>query len=45
MFPDDLVVGQPLRFESIFMVPVPYADQLAGVALPDNSAAARSPVI
>jgi hypothetical protein len=43
--PDDLVVGQPLRFESIFMVPVRYADQLAGVALPDNSTAARTPVI
>jgi hypothetical protein len=43
--PDDLVVGRPLRFESIFMVPVRFADQLAGVALPDNSTAARTPVV
>ena len=43
--PEDLVVGRPLRFESIFMVPVRYADQLAGVALPDNSTAARTPVL
>jgi hypothetical protein len=41
----DLVVGQPTRFESIFMVPARYADQLSGIALMDGSSAARTPVI
>ena len=43
--PLDLVVGQPVRFESIFMVPARYADQLVGIALSDDSSAARTPVI
>jgi hypothetical protein len=41
----DLPVGQPTRFESIFMVPARYADQLSGIALIDSSSAARTPVI
>jgi hypothetical protein len=43
--PLDLPVGQPVRFESIFMVPARYADQLVGIALTDDSSAARTPVI
>jgi hypothetical protein len=43
--PLDLAVGQPVRFESIFMVPARYADQLVGIALIDYSTAARTPVI
>jgi hypothetical protein len=43
--PPDLAVGQPVQFESIFMVPARYADQLAGIALSDGSTAARIPVI
>lgn len=42
---DEFVVGQPYRFEAIFMVPQRYADQLAGVAPIDNSTAERSPVL
>lgn len=41
----DLAVGQPVRSESIFMVPARYADQLSGLALIDSSSAARTPVI
>ena len=33
------------RFEALYMVPRRYADQLAGIALPDRSTAARTPVI
>jgi hypothetical protein len=43
--PLDLAVGQTVRFESVFMVPAQYADQLSGIALSDNSTAARTPVI
>ena len=43
--PLDLPVGQSVRFESIFMVPARYADQLLGIALTDHSSAARTPVI
>jgi len=43
--PLDLPVGQPVQFESIFMVPARYADQLVGIALTDDSSAARTPVI
>jgi len=43
--PLDLSVGQPVRFESIFMVPARYVDQLSGIALRDDSTAARTPVI
>jgi hypothetical protein len=43
--PLDLAVGQQIRFESIFMVPARYADQLSGIALRDDSSAARTPVI
>jgi hypothetical protein len=41
----DMPVGQPVRFELIFTVPARYADQLSGIALTDNSTAARTPVI
>lgn len=43
--PLDLAVGQTVRFESIFMVPARYADQLGGIALSDSTTAARIPVI
>jgi hypothetical protein len=43
--PLDLAVGQQVRFESIFMVPARYADQLSGIALRDDSSAARTPII
>jgi hypothetical protein len=43
--PLDLVVGQPVRFEAIYMVPARYADQISGIALSDSSTAARVPVI
>jgi hypothetical protein len=43
--PLDLVVGQPVRFEAIYMVPARYADQIGGIALSDSSTAARIPVI
>jgi hypothetical protein len=38
-------VGQAVRYESIFMVPARYADQLIGIALEDRSTAARTQVI
>ena len=38
-------VGQAVRFESIFMVPARYADQLIGIELYDPSTAARTPVL
>jgi hypothetical protein len=41
----DNPVGQAVRSESIFMVPARYADQLVGIALFDNSTAARTPVL
>ena len=36
---------RPVHFEAVFLVPIRYADQLAGVALVDDSTAARTPVI
>jgi hypothetical protein len=41
----ELPVDQPHRFEALYMVPRRYADQLVGIALPDNSTADRTPVI
>ena len=41
----DNPVGQPVRFESVFMVPARYTDQLIGIALNDASSAARTPVV
>jgi hypothetical protein len=38
-------VGKAVRFESIFMVPARYADQLIGIALVDSSTTARTPVL
>jgi hypothetical protein len=38
-------VGEAVRYESIFMVPARYADQLIGIALEDRSTAARTQVI
>jgi hypothetical protein len=43
--PLDLAVGQPVRFEAIYMVPARYADQIGGIALSDSSTAARVAVI
>jgi hypothetical protein len=43
--PLDPAVGQTVRFESVFMVPARFANQLSGIALSDNSTAARTPVI
>jgi hypothetical protein len=41
----DNPVGQPVRVESVFMVPARYVDQLMGIALEDGSTPARTPVI
>ena len=41
----DNPVGQAVRFESIFMVPDRYAQQLTGIALADSSTAARTQVL
>lgn len=41
----ELGVDRPHRFEALYMVPRRYADQLIGIALPDNSTADRTPVI
>jgi hypothetical protein len=38
-------VGQLVQFESVFVVPARYADQLIGVALLDLSTAARTSVL
>jgi hypothetical protein len=43
--PLDLSVDQPVRFEALFLVPARYANQLLGVALRDDSTAARTTVI
>ena len=42
---DDLKSGRPVRFETIFLVPERFRDQIAGVALMDPSVADRVPVI
>jgi hypothetical protein len=42
---DGVVVGRPYRYESIYEVPLRYADQIVGVALPDLSEAGRTPVL
>lgn len=41
----DVRLGQAHRFESVFLVPERYADQLAGAALTDNSGPDRSAVL
>jgi hypothetical protein len=41
----NLPVDQAVRYESIFMVPARYADQLIGIALWDNTTPARAPVL
>jgi hypothetical protein len=38
-------VGQAVRYESVYVVPARYADQLIGIALEDRSTAARTQVI
>jgi hypothetical protein len=43
--PVDLSLDQPLRFEALFLVPARYANQLLGIALRDDSTAARTTVI
>lgn len=42
---DDVVVGRPYRYEEVYLVPLVYADRLGGVALPDSTTAARTPVL
>jgi hypothetical protein len=42
---DELKSGRPLRFETIFLVPDRFADQIAGVALMDPTVPDRVPVI
>lgn len=42
---DALKSGNPVRFETIFLVPERFADQVAGVALLDPSVPDRVPVI
>lgn len=42
---DDVVVGRPYRFESVFVVPAGDADQIRGVALTDRTSADRTPVL
>lgn len=41
----DVAVGQWRRFESVFLVPERYADQLVGAALTDSSGPDRSAVL
>jgi hypothetical protein len=41
----DNPVGQVVRYESIYMVPARYAEQLIGIAVEDHSSAARTPVL
>jgi len=41
----DLSVDQSVRFEALFLVPARYANQLLGIALRDDSTAARTTVI
>lgn len=41
----EVAVGRPTRFESVFLVPERYADQLVGAALTDNSGPGRSAVL
>jgi hypothetical protein len=43
--PLDLSVDQSVRFEALFLVPARYANQLLGIALRDDSSAARTTVI
>lgn len=43
--PSDVVPGTPYRFQGIYEVPVRYVDQVAGVALTDDSTADRSWVL
>jgi hypothetical protein len=43
--PSAVVVGRPYRYEGIYEVPLRYADQIVGVALPDQTEAGRTPVL
>jgi hypothetical protein len=42
---DEFAAGRQIRFETVFLVPDRFADQIAGVALLDPSVADRVPVI
>jgi hypothetical protein len=42
---EELTTGQPMRFETIFLVPERYAERIAGVAVLDQSAADRTAVL
>lgn len=41
----DVVLGQPYRFETVYLVPLRYADNLAGLALTDVSTPGRTAVL
>ncbi|WP_375424420.1 hypothetical protein [uncultured Friedmanniella sp.] len=42
---DDVVIGHPYRYETVYLVPLRDADAVAGVALVDVSTPARTPVL
>lgn len=42
---EDLEVGRTYAFEVVYLVPTAFVDQLVGVAVPDRSTAARTPVL
>lgn len=42
---EDDEVGRTYAFEVIYLVPTAFADQVVGVAVPDSSTAARTPVL
>ena len=42
---EDLEVGRTYRFEVVYVVPTAFVDEAVGVALPDGSTAARTPVL
>lgn len=41
----NVVVGQPYRFETVYLVPLRYVDNVVGVALVDVSTPRRTPVL
>ncbi|SDT42674.1 hypothetical protein SAMN04488543_4325 [Friedmanniella luteola] len=42
---EDREVGRAYRFEVVYLVPTAFVDQVVGVALPDRTTAARTPVL
>lgn len=41
----DIRVGEPYRFEAVYVVPTVFVDGLVGLALDDDSSPARTPVL